>query len=1007
MNKNLEETKFNIGDMNFWRKSLSVQLEFYVLPFQIEPHKKTGKVSLFSMKWHRPSIQRGLTYFQLKNSLVMLPSEKFLSHTQLLWKMCLEIRDKQFCEYPRGTWNLTQFLQSDVSHERHCSLLVISNLAQPYSVNIHCESRLLSNIVCLKRYKESHQERVLPHLTRKLCDKKDIIFSSKCFFLLSVVHNDAFGRKFSAQSHLAAFCKQRNKSVFLMHKRFSETIFGRILVATSTTDMRAIVIENLHGKFEVIRYHRIWEKIISKHERNMLKPMQAWLSCCSPPQKNDTVETTGLHKCKNGRHISTAHLCDEEENCGDGSDEELCSCLMKQTPSFERNCSKPLCASSPFFQRNKEGSCKTFTNQGNSHVEDFRKTRNLNCSERALLFVSQKAYKVDNVLMCHDEEEQCFHPGDICVYRLVNNSLYPCQSGAHLQECGQFECNIEVKCPSFYCITWRHVCDGRWDCPFGFDESAQLECGTKTCFQMFACRNSDICIHILEHCDGIPDCPLGDDEHLCALSVVSCPEGCVCLNFAVFCVAISVDFKFWAEVFSSYTIHQSQFSDSKFALNSKFLRIANFSDNHIIQGCFEFYSTKQLLVFDVSKNMISTIPEHCYHSLKYIRLLQLRANTIVSLEAMAFSEINSTSLVIDLSRNYISALLKNTFHRVFHLIMLLLQDNDIITVDFSGVAVGLVFTRDFTVCCSTDSYCTAAKPWYRSCSKLFPSVSLSSMFVSIASCILALNVVNFGTNNFWKNARHKRQNRKVNNKPHASIISFINSGDFICGVYLLVVWLADRVFGDSYVSAIQSQQWRASPMCGVASGSVLYFSLVMPFLFSFLSLARYRLVKYPFEYHFKSLKFVLRNLLTIVTVSLSFSFGIVLSVMLKGSMPTGLCLPFADPTHSLWESKFVTCFIAAVQLTAICMIVSLSCLMLRKMSQSEQLKEMQLRKATLQLFLLIGSNVICWIPSSLIFLTSLLVEQYPGQLLLWTTAAVMPINSVINPLIFLTFLSSD
>ena len=26
------------------------------------------------------------------------------------------------------------------------------------------------------------------------------------------------------------------------------------------------------------------------------------------------------------------------------------------------------------------------------------------------------------------------------------------------------------KCPGYHCIPWSYVCDGKWDCPHGYDE---------------------------------------------------------------------------------------------------------------------------------------------------------------------------------------------------------------------------------------------------------------------------------------------------------------------------------------------------------------------------------------------------------------------------------------------------------------------------------------------------------------------------------------------------------
>ena len=82
--------------------------------------------------------------------------------------------------------------------------------------------------------------------------------------------------------------------------------------------------------------------------------------------------------------------------------------------------------------------------------------------------------------------------------------LMPCRTGSHLQSCKNFECNLHFKCPQFYCIPWAYVCDGKWDCPYGHDETLYHKCGDSRHFvNLFRCKGSQICIHVEDVCDGI------------------------------------------------------------------------------------------------------------------------------------------------------------------------------------------------------------------------------------------------------------------------------------------------------------------------------------------------------------------------------------------------------------------------------------------------------------------------------------------------------------------------
>ena len=120
--------------------------------------------------------------------------------------------------------------------------------------------------------------------------------------------------------------------------------------------------------------------------------------------------------------------------------------------------------------------------------------------------------------------------------------------GSHLQNCTDFECNLHYKCPGHYCIPWRYVCEGKWDCPLGYDEF-KITCGElRKCQRMFHCYGTGICLHLKDICDGYKDCPYGDDEVLCLLSTVYCPKVCICINFAIVCRNITAQNVKWARL---------------------------------------------------------------------------------------------------------------------------------------------------------------------------------------------------------------------------------------------------------------------------------------------------------------------------------------------------------------------------------------------------------------------------------------------------------------------------
>ena len=51
----------------------------------------------------------------------------------------------------------------------------------------------------------------------------------------------------------------------------------------------------------------------------------------------------------------------------------------------------------------------------------------------------------------------------------------------------------------------------------------------------------------------------------------------------------------------------------------------------------------------------------------------------------------------------------------------------------------------------------------------------------------------------------------------------------------------------------------------------------------------------------------------------------------------------------------------------------------------------------IQLVFVNVSNIICWLPSSIVLFSSLLHTKYPIQLLFWVVLVLTPTNSIINP----------
>ena len=54
-----------------------------------------------------------------------------------------------------------------------------------------------------------------------------------------------------------------------------------------------------------------------------------------------------------------------------------------------------------------------------------------------------------------------------------------------------------------------------------------------------------------------------------------------------------------------------------------------------------------------------------------------------------------------------------------------------------------------------------------------------------------------------------------------------------------------------------------------------------------------------------------------------------------------------------------------------------------------------------QLIVITTSNVICWFPVNGIYIAAMFLSTYPIDLIIWKPVICLPLNSIINPLVFI------
>ncbi|KAK1794599.1 hypothetical protein P4O66_001319 [Electrophorus voltai] len=245
------------------------------------------------------------------------------------------------------------------------------------------------------------------------------------------------------------------------------------------------------------------------------------------------------HRC-----IPSLWLCDNEDDCGDGSD-EFCPSTC---PPGQFRCSGGVCLPVELHcnghpdcaDQSDEEFCGPPTDVPACTIGEFR------CANGRCIAASKVC---DGRLDCgfsddSDEQAGC---GMVCA-----EGEFRCSSGRCLRylhrcdghdDCGDFSdergCVCapgEFQCPSNQCVSAERVCDGHKDCSSGIDE---VICPVKGCSQYeFGCASGQ-CVPLGWRCDGETDCLDGSDEKQCARTCapdqVLCLSGDQCVQHAHLC----------------------------------------------------------------------------------------------------------------------------------------------------------------------------------------------------------------------------------------------------------------------------------------------------------------------------------------------------------------------------------------------------------------------------------------------------------------------------------------
>ncbi len=845
-----------------------------------------------------------------------------------------------------------------------CGIIFLSNLASVHATTTNCYHSILGDVLCsIENDKHTFSQGVL---VSPVQPASCVLRNNACFIFIleTTVHQQKNhgGNKVESFKEVLTF-----EFLFeAVEVLFPPTFVNFHRMAVTYKKYLSSFFYNLHEVFPETSFEGFSVFLLKQAE---------------------SLSTGNLFLCNSGTYISHQFLCDAHKDCpgNDPGDEVGCECI--EAHAYSVRCkfistTKHLKECSDFYIQRKNGLCQITS----EIVNDDDKTVNKSIQQQ---------------LSCRSGQPKVYSVSDICKFELnLNLSLIPCQFGEHLQTCREFECSMMFKCPGSYCVPWRYVCDGKRDCPEGYDEHQVCKV-ERICKDMFKCRLHTICIHIGDVCNNFQDCPAGDDEIHCLVKGTSCPKYCQCLTFVLRCVAEKEPrhlifhgklHYFVVVITNSKIVLDTGFSDTFRPVLQ--LTITNAGVQEI---CFVLSRMESILLLNVNVNSIVHVSSKCFWKTPQVKIVILSKNAILEVKRTAF--LNQQSLYhLDLSNNFLTCFSsQNTLHIKF----LALAKNpleNILVSSFDKLYVQVVHTEDYRICClfSSNSVCANKVKWYNICLGLLHNAFLSVICIVLSILVVCVNVASLLLQNISRWKQRSTNSYKIH-------ISFINTVDMTLGMYLFL--LSTMNFFHQNKFFLVEYQWKCSTLCSVMHYIILHFNLASPVLLVFLATSRLMIVQDPLASLTRSL--VLRNMSLVVAMASCVSLCVTfVTWKLNFCATVSLCTPYFDHSQSSSVARVVTWVSIVEEVSASVSIPAIYLSLFLSLKESEMrmreaiAKQHSTKAGQVQMLILVTANLLCWVPSVVILLVSLLERQYPLSLGQWMLVTVVPLNPVVNSCVF-------
>lgn len=732
-------------------------------------------------------------------------------------------------------------------------------------------------------------------------------------------------------------------------------------------------------------------------------------------------------QCYNGNCIPQYAVCDFQIDCPGKfhEDEDVATCdLLLKNRSIDYK----------FYSTNLQQQTTELSSQAPISTDSYQ-TSMIAYYQAAVTNQEAANWKKDNLFKCTsgnviDNNLRCLFEFDRYGYQIG------CRDVSHLIDCSDFECPSRdyVKCSNSYCIPWRYICDGKWDCIMGDDE---VGCARYVCPGQYKCANQSSCILLHQLCDGHRQCPMGDDEWYCDLQ---CPLKCDCIGHSVNCNNANLSIltsnyisKSVRKLDLSYNNLGPNLSNSDFSAYHDLGELILHHNNIEVLTPRKFHQLRNLYKLDLSNNQIHSVKRGAFAGLRRVTQLLLESNPeLVILEPEAFLGLSSLQM-LNISSSRILALRKNTFDGLTSLRHLLLRSNmiveiedgafrsltSLVSLDMRGNEIRyftkVVFndlkslrnlsTDSFKFCCLMNHQipadrCLPLPDEISDCEDLLSSVLQRTCIwiAGITACIGNSIVI------IWHFRDRIGQKVREEEQVNSTLVLSLHCSDLLMGIYLIIIASVDSWYRGRYIE--NSDNWRESILCNLCGFLSTVSSEVSVFTLVSMALNRYTEICLPMNSPYKfTLDYTHRLISAFWFVAFTIAtLPLLITPYFRGQFyaRSGVCLGFHITNQKAAGWLYAIGVYLCVNLVAFIIIVTCYTKMYKhiKLKRDGPHNRIERPNHPIKIALIVITSFVAWMPTIILGFIALAGIALPAAVYSWIAVLVLPVNSAINPMIY-------